>query len=69
MSSYIRLNVGVVSYARQSEGNILRFIQGILRGLKIRIKILNLAGLTGIKTLGQYVSVSFNISVLSSSHL
>lgn len=55
MSSYIRLNVDVVSYARQSEKNIFRFIQGILRGLKLRMKILIFVGLTGIKTLGHYV--------------
>ena len=31
--------------------------------------MMNFAGLTGIKILGQYVSVSFNTSIMSSSHL
>nr|XP_035933658.1 tetratricopeptide repeat protein 29-like [Halichoerus grypus] len=65
MPSYIRLNAGAVSYAKQSEETVLRFIQGILRGLKIRIKILNFAGLTGIKTLDQYVSVLNTYSKIS----
>lgn len=54
--------------AGQSEQKILRFIQDLLRGLKIRIELLNFTGLTGITTPGQDVSVSFNISIMSNSH-
>lgn len=67
--SHIRLYLGVASFAQQSEKNILRFIQGLLRGLKIRIKILNSAGLTENKTLSQCVLISFNIGIMSGSHL
>lgn len=68
MSCHIRLSLSAVICAGQSQKKILRLIQDLLRGLKLRIYLLNFAGLTRITTRGQDVLVSFNISIMSSSH-
>ena len=66
MSCHISLSA--VICVGQSEQKILRFIQDLLRGLKIRIELLNFAGLTEITIPGPDASVSFNISIISNSH-